>query len=274
MTDIVLAARERAYAVHDYGAEEGGNMTREAIRCVAVGVVLLVTVGSAPGAPLGTGFTYQGQLQQSSLPTDGVCDFQFSLWDAAGSGQPPAGGNQIGSTQTVAPATVTAGLFTVALNDAGQFGASAFSGDDRWLQIGVRCPAGGGSYITLGPRQKLTAAPYALYASSAATAADLSCTGCVSSNDLANGAITSGKIAGGTIQQSNLAFTPGTVTSITAGTGLTGGTITTSGTIAVDFGKTSATVACQGVVALLRHGSPRRSARGPNAAGSLAGCGA
>jgi hypothetical protein len=37
----------------------------------------------------------------------------------------------------------------------------------------------------------------------------------------------------------------GTVTSITAGTGLTGGTITTSGTIAADFGTTAGTV-CQG----------------------------
>ena len=37
----------------------------------------------------------------------------------------------------------------------------------------------------------------------------------------------------------------GTVSSITAGTGLTGGTITTSGTIAADFGSTAGTV-CQG----------------------------
>jgi len=44
------------------------------------------------------------------------------------------------------------------------FGSSAFSGDSRWLEIAVRCPAGGGPYTSLDPRQPLTAAPYALYA--------------------------------------------------------------------------------------------------------------
>jgi Chaperone of endosialidase len=41
---------------------------------------------------------------------------------------------------------------------------------------------------------------------------------------------------------------PGTVTSITAGTGLTGGTITTSGTIAIDLAHTNNFTAAQGVV--------------------------
>ena len=103
-------------------------------------------------------------------------------------------------------------------------------------QVDVRCPTGAGSFTTLPPRQQLTATPYARWAPSAGTADDLACAGCVGSNDLASGAVTSGKIAGGTIQQSNLAFTPGSVTSITAGNGLTGGTITTSGTIAANIG--------------------------------------
>jgi hypothetical protein len=212
-----------------------------------VGIVVLLALSGpavpAFAAPLGSGFTYQGQLQQSGLPTDGTCDFQFSLWDDAGSGQPPAGGNQIGSRHTATSVAVTNGLFTVVLNDASQFGAGAFAGDDRWLQIDVRCPAAAGSYTTLGPRQKLTVAPYAVYAASAGSAADVSCTGCVNSNAIANGAITTGKIAGGTIQQSNLAFTPGSVTSVTAGAGFTGGTITTSGTIAANFGSAAGTVA-------------------------------
>jgi hypothetical protein len=212
-----------------------------------VGIAVLVGLSGAAvpafAAPLGSSFTYQGQLQQSGLPSDGPCDFQFSLWDAAGSGQPPAGGNQIGTRDIQPSVNVTNGLFTVTLSDASQFGAGAFAGDDRWLQIEVRCPAAAGSYTTLGPRQKLTAAPYAVYAVSAGSAADVSCTGCVSSNAIANGAITTSKIAGGTIQQSNLAFTPGSVMSVTAGAGLTGGTITTSGTIAANFGSAAGTVA-------------------------------
>ncbi len=111
---------------------------------------------------LGTGFTYQGQLKNASGPVNTTCDFQFSLWDAAGSGAPPAGGAQIGLTQTL-PVTVTNSLFTVVLNGGNEFGNSAFTGNARWLQIAVRCPGGSGAaYATLSPRQALTATPYAL----------------------------------------------------------------------------------------------------------------
>jgi hypothetical protein len=111
--------------------------------------------------PLGTGFTYQGKLDKDGIPHTGTCDFQFSLWDAAGSGSPPSGGTQVGTTQTETGVTLSEGLFTVELD----FDSGAFAGDARWLQIAVRCPAGSGGYTTLGPRQALTAAPYALYAS-------------------------------------------------------------------------------------------------------------
>src|SRR5437879_2665373 len=47
------------------------------------------------------------------------------------------------------------------------FGAGNFLGTDRWLEIGVRTN-GGGDFITLNPRQKLSASPYAI------TAANLS----------------------------------------------------------------------------------------------------
>ena len=111
------------------------------------------------------------------------------------------------------------------------------------MQVTLRCPDGSGPYTTLSPRQRLSASPYALYAPSAGAAKNLTCSGCVTATDLANGAVTSNQIAAGTIQPFNLGFTPGTVTSITAGAGLFPGTITTSGTIAVDIGTTAGTVA-------------------------------
>jgi hypothetical protein len=117
---------------------------------------------AAPQAPLGTGFTYQGQLKTASGPVNGICDLQFSLWDAAGSGSPPTGGAQIGATHTLPAVTVTNGLFTVILNTGSEFGGAAFTGEARWLQVAVRCPAGTGTYATLSPRQALTATPYAL----------------------------------------------------------------------------------------------------------------
>jgi trimeric autotransporter adhesin len=209
------------------------------VALVALTLLSFVPSSSAPAASLDGLFTYQGKLEQNGVPADGTCDFQFSLWDAAGSGSPPSGGTQIGFTLPSANRVVTNGLFTVQLN----FGAGVFTGEERWLQIAVRCPDGAGSYTTLSPRQQLTATPYALYAPSAGTAGNLACTTCVGSSDLANGAVTSDKIAPGTIQPSNLAFTPGTLTSITAGTGLTGGTITNSGTIAANVGTGPGTVA-------------------------------
>ncbi|MCS7055555.1 MAG: hypothetical protein NZM18_05195, partial [Thermoflexales bacterium] len=102
---------------------------------------------------MGTAFTYQGRLTNNGAPVNGNCDFQFSLWDAA------SGGTQIGSTQTHTGIGVSAGYFTVPnLN----FGSGAFNGQARWLAIGVRCPAGSGSYTALSPRQALTPAPHAL----------------------------------------------------------------------------------------------------------------
>ena len=178
----------------------------------AVALAVCVGVVNIRGAAgLSTAFTYQGQLLQSGGPVNGSCDLQFELFDAA------SGGNQVGTTQTASGVSIANGLFTVSLD----FG-SQFSGADRWLQIALRCPAGVGSFSApLTPREQLTATPYALFAPVAGSANGLSCSGCV----------TGSAIASSTIPASSLAFTPGTVTSITAGAGLSGGTITGSGTI-------------------------------------------
>lgn len=101
---------------------------------------------------LDTAFTYQGQLVQNGSPVDGACDFRFWLFDA------PSGGTQVSGTETETNVSVTNGLFTVRLD----FGEGAFIGDKRWLHTSVRCPAGGGSYTDLSPRQELLAVPYAL----------------------------------------------------------------------------------------------------------------
>ena len=104
---------------------------------------------------LGTAFTYQGLLKDGSgNPVTNTCGFQFGLYDVL------SGGSLVTGTtlQTITPVTVTNGYFTVSLD----FGASAFNGSARWLQIAVSCPTSV-SYTTLTPRQPLTAAPYALY---------------------------------------------------------------------------------------------------------------
>ena len=110
------------------------------------------------GAPLGTGFTYQGKLSDGSGPATGVYDLRFAIYDAG------TVGNQLGSTVTLAGTPVTNGLFTVTLD----FGA-VFDGNARWLDIAVR-PAGGAAFTNLVPRQGLSAAPYATYAPNAGSA--------------------------------------------------------------------------------------------------------
>lgn len=125
-------------------------------------IVTLLVPALAPAAPLSRSFTYQGQLSQNGTPVNGTAHLRFSLWDAAGTGDPPTGGTQIGSSQIVANVPVDDGLFTAEVNAGGQFGASAFNGQARWLQVEVCTDGSCASSTVLGPRQSLTAAPYAL----------------------------------------------------------------------------------------------------------------
>jgi hypothetical protein len=124
--------------------------------CAICVVAALLLVGHAPvhaQGPVGTAFTYQGQLKEAGVPVTGEADFQFYLFDAA------SGGNLIDSLG-VSSVPITDGLFTVQLD----FGTGAFTGDARWLEIEVEFPCGEGNWTTLTPRQPVKAAPYALYA--------------------------------------------------------------------------------------------------------------
>lgn len=130
---------------------------------VTISALLVVTGAwlspAAAQTPLSASFTYQGSLTHSGLPATGTADMRFKLWDAA------TGGSQLGTTKTFdgaganpPPVALADGLFSVELN----FGAAAYNGDERWLEIAVRNPAGTGAYTTLAPRQHVTAAPYAI----------------------------------------------------------------------------------------------------------------
>jgi hypothetical protein len=121
--------------------------------------------------PTGSVFTYQGRLTDSGSPANGTYDLKFSLFDALTDGNPAGSPNAVTLDNPGVP--VTSGIFTVQLD----FGASGFSGDNRYLEIAVRphssdpnTPA----YTTLTPRQQLTSSPYAIHSTSAATAENVS----------------------------------------------------------------------------------------------------
>jgi hypothetical protein len=123
-------------------------------------VTLLIISGIAIAAsPMGTGFTYQGFLKYAGEPANAAYDLEFRLYDA------DIDGSLIGSIITKENVNVSNGLFTVQLD----FGTDAFTGDARWLGIGVRPGADTGPYTELNPRQPLTPAPYALHATTANT---------------------------------------------------------------------------------------------------------
>ena len=113
----------------------------------------------ASGTPVGTSYTYQGRLKSAGDNANGLYDMQFTLWLASD------GGSQVGPTNCLDNVQVTDGLFTVTLD----FGPGAFGMDARWLEISVRAdPFAGnceiGTYTTLSPRQRQSAAPVAQFA--------------------------------------------------------------------------------------------------------------
>ncbi len=130
-------------------------MKNELMRLLVALLFMAATVRTQ-SSPL----TYQGQLQDSGQPANGIYDFQFRLTKVA------AENDYIGPTLPIDDVAVTNGLFTVLLD----FGSSAFDGTDRWLEIGVRTNGDSSPYTTLIPRQAITATPYAMYALTAGSA--------------------------------------------------------------------------------------------------------
>jgi hypothetical protein len=182
---------------------------------------------------LGAGFTYQGQLRDGAgSPVDDTCDFTFSLWDAV------MGGSQVGSDSVVTGVEVSEGHFAAVVNDGGEFGEDAFTGQPRWLEIAVQCSGDPGP-TPLSPRQLLSAAPYAL--------------------SLRPGAVISGAVSGGSsltvinddpTGRAVYGFATGTggwsvgvygETDATTGTGVTGWASATSGTVEGVYGVTAST---------------------------------
>jgi hypothetical protein len=126
-------------------------------------IAALLSNASAFAQTPGTAFTYQGKLELAGASASGPFDMRFQLW--------------VSETDPIGPAVckdnvlVADGLFTAELD----FGQSVLIGFPLWLEIEVRADAtpgncGSGSFALLAPRQPLTPAPYAIWATTAQTA--------------------------------------------------------------------------------------------------------
>ena len=203
---------------------------------LAVACLTLCALAAGAQTPQGTAFTYQGELRQNTIPVNATTDMVFRLYDAS------VLGNQIGPTLNFTAGTANAvpvvnGIFTVALD----FGAPAFISlisDERYLEIAID-----GNVLT--PRTKIENAPFALQSQTAELAYAVSNTSVGAAQIVptqvqkrVTGTCPTGSSIQSIAQDGSVtcqtAGGNGTVTSISAGSGLSGGTITSSGTLAVD----------------------------------------
>jgi len=103
---------------------------------------LLLTASRADAqSAITSSFTFQGRLTDGGAPANGVYDLTFTLFPTN------IGGVAVAGPITNAPTAVSNGLFTVLLD----FGASAFPGDARWLEVAVRSNGVATSRIPLTP---------------------------------------------------------------------------------------------------------------------------
>jgi hypothetical protein len=113
-------------------------------------LLTIVLIWAAAARAQTTAFNYQGKLTDAGA-SQATYQMQFRLFDAA------SGGTQIGGTIENPSVAVSDGVFSVRLD----FGANAFAGADRFLEIGVRRSAGD-SYTILSPRQQIASSPYSI----------------------------------------------------------------------------------------------------------------
>jgi hypothetical protein len=122
-------------------------------------VFTVLLAGAAFGQ--GSGFNFQGRLNDGATPANGRYDLQFRLYDAV------VGGNQVGSLLARPNTVLINGVFSVTID----FGPTAFNSPNNvFVEISVRPGGSPNAFTILGPRQQLTVAPIALRAISTTNA--------------------------------------------------------------------------------------------------------
>lgn len=121
-------------------------------------VALVLSLPLCAQTPMGTGFTYQGELSTGGSPANGTFDLRFTLYDQA------TGGSPVSAVACAEDVAVADGRFTVLL----PFTVPG-NGLATYLEVEVRsnfalpCP-NVSEFTTLSPRQAITPAPVATFA--------------------------------------------------------------------------------------------------------------
>jgi hypothetical protein len=175
---------------------------------------LLLAGAAADAAPLGTAISYQGRLDDSGNPANGTYSFRYRLLGDA------AGTTQIGPVVDSPNQAITDGLLNAPLD----FGATAFTGEARWLEISVKQGGPGlpTDYLKLNP-QPLPPAPASHFSRLAGNVLDGVITGqklaplAITTTHISDGAITAPKLGPASITSGNVANNAITAAKIASG---------------------------------------------------------
>lgn len=116
-------------------------------------LVLSAWFSAAPSVhAAGTPISYQGSLDIAGAAANGLYDFRAVLYDSL------EFGDQASPVLVIDDVDVVEGLVNLELD----FGANAFNGDARFLQLEVRDGGGAGNYTLLQPRQEIFSVPNSL----------------------------------------------------------------------------------------------------------------
>ena len=116
--------------------------------------LLVIISTSLIAAPVGSGFNYQGSLNDQNSPANGSYDILFKAYSVE------SGGTEYDVVPEFLATTVVDGLFNI---DNVDFGDALFDGEEYWIEVSVRL-TGTSTYTALSPRQRLNATPYAVQA--------------------------------------------------------------------------------------------------------------
>lgn len=120
----------------------------------ALAIASILTLAGSLASAQQTGFTYQGRVTSAGSPVNGTVDIVARVYDSSGNPASLA-------SQTLNSVPVTNGVFTLELNNAGEFGTIFNSGAERWIEISIN---GEPQF----PRTRILAVPFSIYAATSA----------------------------------------------------------------------------------------------------------